>query len=130
MPPVAVFNLSKIVVGRVFPGLFIFPILLPCVAFRFSRSCRAWRLVHAVFLATAIATWLVLRGVPRAFGITLVLLGLLLASLRVAVAFRSDCIWSGALVFPAHLGMRRIAASRPAQTWIHIPPFEPARSPG
>jgi protein-S-isoprenylcysteine O-methyltransferase Ste14 len=54
----------------------------------------------AVF-ATAIDAWRSLRGVPRAFGVTFVLLGLLLASLRVAAAFLS---WAVALVSRPALG--------------------------
>ncbi len=57
----------------------------------------------AVF-AIAIAAWRSLRGVPRASGVTFVLLGLLLASLRVAAAFRVT-YWAVALVFPVRFGL-------------------------
>ncbi len=66
-----------------------------------SRARRALGAsLHAVF-TTAIAAWRFLRGVPRAFGQSLVLLGLLLASLRVAAPF--GCFLGRGTGFPVRL---------------------------
>ncbi len=122
---------DKSVNGRVFPGLFHFFVSLPCVVFRFSRSCRAWRFVLAVcFLqqqlmhgalgaasrvpsavARAARSYIVPRFTSRGRGV-------------------SCYIQAVALVSRHASGRVRIAALRPAQAWTLVPPFEPARSPG
>jgi hypothetical protein len=64
-----------------------------------------------------------LRGVPRAFGFTFVLLGLLLASLRVAAAFPIACLGRGtgfpgslwALLLPACSGRAKCTCNNDEQ---------------
>ncbi len=71
MPPWAVFTVNKSVNGRVFPGLFHFFVSLPCVAFevRALVSCLALCMQFNIYNDV----WRLLRGVPRAFGRSLLM---------------------------------------------------------
>ena len=124
-------NKRKDVWGRACPGL-LCVCCFPALRVFGSRVGRAL-LCLLSFVCNCKAALRIWRGVPRAFGRARAARNLLFplhfAWPRRFLMPTGPWHWSSRLALGC-VALALLPALLPAQAWTHVPPFEPARSPG